>query len=74
MSGPEGITCFVQDATGARFLFTIAGAEYEPRFRKHAREWIAAKRRPGSHRDKGPQPIFPVQIVVESRAANTLVD
>lgn len=56
-------THYVEDATGDKFLFTIAGPDHEPKFRKFAQQWIAAQKRPNPNRKNNP--IFPVKIVVE---------
>ena len=62
---------YVEDACGDRFLHTVADADYEPAFRKHARWWVGHRTRPGAHRDVGlngkplNQPVRPCRVVVE---------
>ncbi len=54
---------YVEDACGDKFLFTVAGEEYGPKFRKFAQRWIADHKRPSAKRKSNP--IFPVKIVIE---------
>ena len=62
---------YVQDACGEKFLFTVADADYEPAFRKHAAWWIGYRTRPSAHNDKNSagnhvrQPVRPCKIIVE---------
>jgi hypothetical protein len=58
---------YVLDAVGQKFLFTIADADYEPAFRKHAKWWRSYMRCP-RHDCLGRRitaPCYPCKVVVE---------
>jgi hypothetical protein len=61
---------YVLDACGDKFLYTIAGADYEPAFRKHARWWIGymRKTRKGFDGRTIHGPVRPCRIVIEDLA------
>jgi hypothetical protein len=67
----ENVAHYVEDACGEKFLFTVAGPDYAPQFRKHARWWVRYATRPSAHLDRDSagnrirQPVKPVKIVVE---------
>ena len=44
---------FVRDSMGHDFLFTIAGEDYEERFRSFARGWMRLKHDPSSNSPVG---------------------
>lgn len=53
---------YVQDAMGDKFLFTIADADYEAQFRKHARWWTAS-----GWKQSRANPVKPFSVVVEPK-------
>jgi hypothetical protein len=67
-AAPNSIRCYVEDECGDRFLVTMAGLDYEARFREHARWWIKTghkqvpKRRDGSARR---MPAGQCRVVIE---------
>jgi len=49
----NAIECYVEDATGERFLTTFARPEYEAAFRRHAAWWLGWVRSPARFRARG---------------------
>lgn len=45
MSAATSVAYYVEDACGDKFLYTIADADYEPAFRKHAAWWLGYMQR-----------------------------
>lgn len=68
---PNSVCCYVEDAAGDKFLFTLAGLDCEAGFRKHARWWIRYATRPNAYKDTDASgrpirhPAKPCRIVVE---------
>lgn len=68
---PNSAAYYVQDACGDKFLYTLAGLDYEAAFRKHAAWWIRYSTRPGAHKDTDVhgnrlrQPVRPTKVVIE---------
>jgi hypothetical protein len=58
---------YVEDACGDKFLFTVADADYEPAFRKHASRWLGWMKRPRYDRNGKLilSPARPCRIVME---------
>jgi hypothetical protein len=62
---------YVLDACGDKFCYTVAAADYEAGFRKHAAWWMRHATRPGAHNDTDSRgvrvrnPVKPLRVVVE---------
>ena len=59
---------YVEDSLGDKFLYTVADASYEPKFREHAKWWRNYMRTHRLRRDGKPirQPVSPTKVVVEA--------
>lgn len=61
----------IRDATGIDYCVTIADADYEPHYRKHASWWKRYMRNPSAETRAKYQanpkglPCFPLRVVVE---------